>query len=171
MRFPNDWLDALTIRMGRAAILFAQIEYLLKLYAKQFLGGFDRGMIVTSRMQFNQLLDITSALVEREIANPDLKQRFLALLPGIQKVQEKRNRYFHAAWGVGADGGPMTIGFTRAGSSGKKGNGGLVKKMVAVNAADLDELIQSLESIKATLTDLRPRIWPSLGKRRRKATF
>ncbi|HET6158153.1 MAG TPA: hypothetical protein VFE34_07410 [Dongiaceae bacterium] len=173
MRLPSDWPEGFTLRLGKVAILFAQIEFLLKLYVKQFLGDFQRGMIVTSRMQFNQLLELTTSLAKREIRDAALKRGFLELVIFAGKVQDKRNAYFHSAWGMSDDGSPVTIGYQRTRTNQQPNGIGLVKTRNVVSEPDLDDLIRALDDVKSKLSDLRPLIWPELRPKRikRKRTF
>lgn len=174
MQFPNDWPEALTIRLGKIAILFGQIEYLLKLYVKQFVGNFRRGMMVTSRMQFNQLLELTTALAKQEIKGVTAKKQFLELVPTIEKAQNRRNMYFHSAWGMSEEGSPVTIGYQRARTTQQPNGTGLIKNRNAISELDLDDLIRVLSQIKEALINLRPLIWPELRPkppRKKRRTF
>jgi hypothetical protein len=174
MKFPSEWPEGLTLRLGKIAILFGQIEYLLKLYVKQFLEDFERGMTVTSRMQFNQLLELTTALAKQQIKSALLKKRFLELLPLLEKAQNKRNDYFHSAWGMSEEGNPVAIGYQRTRTTQQPNGTGLIKIRNVVNEPDLEEFIQLLSQIKEMLTDLRLLIWPGLRPRpprKRRRTF
>lgn len=172
MRFPSKWPEGLTVRLGNVAILFGQIEYLLKLYVKEFLGDFERGMMVTSRMQFNQLLELTSALVKRDVKNAALRKRYFDLIPQIVEAQSRRNDYFHSAWGMSEEGDHVTIGYRRTHTTQQIDGTGLIKNRNVVSEPDLDDLIRSLEQIKDKLRDLRPSIWPQLlPVRKRRRTF
>jgi hypothetical protein len=173
MRFPDDWPEGLTVRLGKIAILFGQIEYLLKLYVKQFLGDFQQGMAVTSRMQFNQLLELTTTLAKQQIKNVMLKRRFLEVVPQIEGAQNKRNAYFHSAWGMSEEGDPVTIGYQRTRTAQQPNGTGLIKTRNVVNEPNLEDFIQTLSQIKGTLTDLRPLIWPELRPKpkKRRRTF
>jgi hypothetical protein len=165
MRFPSRWPLKLTRRLGIVVILFGQIEYLLKLYVKQFLGDFRRGMIVTSRMQFNQLLELTSALVKHEVPDATLRQRYFDLVKRIEKAEQHRNGYIHSAWGLDAAGNSIGLNYVRTRTTQRTSESGLIKNRNQIGEADLDALINDLNGIKRELRNLRPSIWPSLRKR------
>ncbi|HNB26404.1 MAG TPA: hypothetical protein PLR41_05560 [Alphaproteobacteria bacterium] len=163
MKFPSSgWPSKLTQRLGVAAILFGQVEYLLKLYVKQFLGSFRRGMIVTSRIQFNQLVELTSALVKHEVSDKKLRDAYFRIVKEIERAEKARNGYFHSAWGMDEQGNSIHLNFVRERTNQRKAGSGLIKNKNLASETDLDDLIRNLDEIKRKLRDLRLQIWPQL---------
>ncbi|MGE0095127.1 MAG: hypothetical protein AB7M05_01760 [Alphaproteobacteria bacterium] len=163
----SQWPTAVTQRLGAIAILFGQIEYLFKLYVKGFLVNFDKGMIVTSRMQFNQLLELTTALLKKEIADDVLKGRYFALVNKVESVEKRRNELFHSAWGMSREGETVSLSFTRTRTNQQRDGQGLTKNKKVIVEADLDVLLQDLEAVKAEVRNLRFEIWPDLRRKRK----
>jgi hypothetical protein len=162
----GKWNKKYTSRLGMIVILSGQIEYLHKLYIKQFLGDFNKGMIVTWLTPYNSLIEITTALVKYEIKDKHLRKRYFDLLVRIVDAKNGRNGFVHGAWGRDDDGTAIRLSHSRSRTQrDKEDDQGIKKNEVPIKLGEMDELIKELKAIKKELRALRLDIWPELRKK------
>ena len=142
--------EPLYIAIGRLSVAFSKLEDQLKDLISALLSQDRRiGEIVTSKMAFSALCDLTKALFRHKVSDKELIDFFEELMPQIERCAEGRNTYIHSSWNTQE---PL-IPYIR--SKLKKGKTGELRdNWQAMGAGDILDLTECIEETEKGLFEL-----------------
>ena len=146
MSIPDSHLKLI----GKLAVNFQFIETVLTLYATDLIGP-DQTIvqIIATPLPFSRLCVVVRALFEHRYIDSAVRKELAALLDRAGQLAERRNQYFHSAWGYTDENGtPIRIKMkvSRAGK--------LTASTPNVAEAELDEVNEALRDCAKALLQL-----------------
>jgi hypothetical protein len=145
MSIPDSHLKSI----GKLAVNFQFIESVLSLYVCELIGPDQAiGQIIATQLPFARLCTVVRALFEHKYEDPVVRRKLSELLIRASQLEEKRNQYFHSAWGTDETGSTMRIKMkvSRAGK--------LSASTPNVAEAELDEVNHDLRECAKALVQL-----------------
>ena len=134
--------------LGKIAVNFQFMETILVAYISELIGpDHTVGQIVATQLPFGRLCIVVKALFDYKITDVQARERFAALVAQAGELEERRNQYFHSAWGSDHETG------TRVRIKAKVGRRNeLAVSMPEVTDEELDQVNQQLRECAIGLT-------------------
>ncbi len=152
--WPNEYLTA----VGKVAVAFTSIEYILRLYIKSLIGAkFDIGMGTTIDVrQFRQLCITAEHLFKIRFPDDERETKeFDKLLSRCQRVAKRRNELMHRLWTQNTKGQIVALRHQVTGGKGLKAH----RRVIRVR--ELEQIHRDIKKLRDDLLKERER-WPLL---------
>lgn len=105
VQIRDDFAPKFYEAIGKLAIAFGRIEYLLQLVVKDYHGrGFEAGLAKAKSQNFSRLLEFAEKEFNKSVQDPTERTTFKAFLDRAGNLSDDRNDMLHALWTSDANG-------------------------------------------------------------------